>query len=219
MDTCFLILCLVFGQVPLISLPQTATAKPGRLIRIQATTSNPASQVRWLNSDPDNADLIPINAEKAAIFSTPSPGVFRIWAYTAAGDVPSDPALCVITVGTPPPPPPTDPLSAALQAAYTGDALPTKGPKKNLLQALYQVASTDTVNRTDLATVGDLYIALVSARKSLMADSDLLAERQVIEKYLDSKLPTTQTTPLDAATRTLCGTEFAKVTTALGVLK
>src|SRR4051794_17171521 len=93
------------------------------------------------------------------------PGRYHVLAYTAVGDVPSEPALCTVVVEgapTPPPPgpsptppapnpnppgpnptppapspkPPSDPLVQALQAAYVADADPNKAKSLRALAAL-----------------------------------------------------------------------------------
>lgn len=45
---------------------------------------------------------------KATVVSSSKPGVYRLLVYTALGDVPSDPQICRIIIGTPPPPTPPD---------------------------------------------------------------------------------------------------------------
>src|SRR5205807_2227107 len=121
--------------------------------------------------------------DQQAIFSAPSPGRYRILAYTAAGDVPSLPALTTVTVEGPvppvppgpgpgpdpgPDPNPPDPLVQALQAAYAAETDAAKAQQVNLLAALYRNAAASTVNQQELKTLGDLYQVLRAAGAALL---------------------------------------------------
>src|SRR3954454_13751325 len=137
----FLLLLLLAGPAwagePAVKLPTEVRARPGRLTLIRAETEGKV--LRWVSLS-EGADLLPY-LDKQAIFSAPAPGRYRILAYTAAGDVPSEPALCTVIVegasppgpaptppgpAPPPPgpgpgPPPPDRLRADLEAAYRAD--------------------------------------------------------------------------------------------------
>jgi hypothetical protein len=94
-----------FADGPTINLPASLTARPGRLVVVKATTNGKA--VKWVSLS-DEADLLPY-LDNSAIFNAATPGTYRILAYTALGDVPSEPAICTVTVGEPTPPIPPGP--------------------------------------------------------------------------------------------------------------
>src|SRR5437762_12251327 len=80
---------------PVVKLPAEIKAKPGRLLKLQAETGG--KLVRWVVCS-DDADLIPFGDGKSAIFCAPSAGRYRILAWTAEGDVPSEAAVCLVVV-------------------------------------------------------------------------------------------------------------------------
>lgn len=101
----------VFAQTPpTIKLPPELKVDRGRQIIIKAETTGKA--VVWINTDPLNADLTTRGGDgKEVVFSAPETGLYRLYAYTAAGDVPSQPAACMVRVigVNPPGPHPPDP--------------------------------------------------------------------------------------------------------------
>lgn len=87
---------------PTVKLPAEVRTKPGRLLKLSAETDG--KTVRWAIASED-ADLIPSESGRWAIFSAPAPGRFIVLAWTAAGDVPSEAARCIVVVGDAPPGP------------------------------------------------------------------------------------------------------------------
>lgn len=216
--------CEAFAAEPAVKLPTEIRAKPGRLLRLQAETTN--KHVRWFLSNPDDADLIPIAAEKAAIFCSPTVGRYRVFCYTAAGDVPSEPAVCVVIVGeapdpgpkpppSPDPPEPSDPFAKALQAAYAADAAPDKAKRRDQLASLYRYAANLVSGESEIDTVGKLYDVLRDAGKILVGDQVLPGVRRAIAEELSKVLPTSPSAPLDKATRERCASQFTRVAKAL----
>lgn len=219
MRTLFILLLTATGAAaadPAVTLPKELKARPGRLLQIKAETEG--KTVRWFCPSED-ADLLPYpGAEKAAIFVSPTPGQYRVYAYTAAGDIPSEPACCVVTVEgqppSPPAPPPSDPLAQALQAAYAGDPSPTKAKSLELYHGLLLQAAAGTTNDPGIKTVGQLRDVIHQAAQSLIGDN-LAALRKAIETQLDRSLPTTANAPLDQ-NRDVCRRELQRVADALG---
>lgn len=221
----------VWADPPVLTVPAKLDAKPGRMARLAVKADNTVNVKWWVEST--EADLFreydPTAISLCFVADQPGTYTVRIIASGNKGEL-SEPVACVITVGTPVPPVPptpptppvppipTDPLTQSLQAAYTTEADPQKAAKKDLLHSLYQVASQTTVNDPSLATTADLLAKMQAARKALLADQDLLATRQAVEGYLNSKLPKDPAS-LDLATRQLVGAEFQKVATALGNIK
>ena len=93
-----------------VTLPAEVKVRPGGLAVVSATTE--AADVGWVN--PDGLELIPsalLRSSKAVVAVAGKPGVYRLYAYTAA---PEPAALCRVLVEgepspTPPGPTPTPP--------------------------------------------------------------------------------------------------------------
>ena len=213
--------CPASAAEPAVTLPAELKVRPGRLLQIRAETAGKV--VKWFCPDSDNADLLPYpGQEKTAIFCSPVPGKYRVFAFTAAGDVPSDPAVCCDTVGDPPPPappnPPTDPLTQTLQAAYAQEPAASRSGHRDLLQALYRQAARDTVNQPGLKTLGDLHATLLAARQSLLPEGALGKVREAIAAFLDGQLPRDPAAPLTPDLRGLLTRTFTHVADSLGGL-
>ena len=99
--------------VPYVKMPEKVEVAIGRFARIKIETNG--KTIRWMvppeldsfrEYDPDPAVI-------RLVVVGYSDGQYRIWAYTALGDVPSDPAICTVIVGKGPgpiPPVPPDPV-------------------------------------------------------------------------------------------------------------
>ncbi len=207
---------------PTVRLPKELKARPGRLLQIKADTDG--KTVRWFCPSED-ADLLPYpGADKTALFVSPTPGKYYLYAYTAAGDVPSEPACCVVTVEAPPPPPPppappapSDPLIQALQTAYAGDPSPDKAGQLQLYHTVLAQAATTTVSDAGIQTVGQLHDIIHQAAQTLIGNN-LDALRKVIEAELNKSLPVTAGAPMDQY-RDQCKKELSRIADALGRIK
>src|SRR5262245_50515164 len=115
--------------VPDVSLPDTIAVKPGRMIKVQATTKDPASVVYW-----DTGGLVPgtefdlIKLDNtSAIMLFPTQGKYKIGALVATAKDKLCMAYTYVVVGDPgpgpgptppvPPTPPTPPGPGKLAAA------------------------------------------------------------------------------------------------------
>lgn len=207
-----------------VKIPTELKTKPGRLLRIKAETQQKI--VKWFIYS-EEADLIPFESSKEAIFSSPTPGKYRVVVYTAAGDIPSDPKICVVTVEgenpDPPSPPgpgplPTDPLVKKLTDAYKADTLVDKDKKLAALIAIYKNANALAINDRNILTVGQLYETLRKTALEVIGN-DLDSIRQIIKVELDGKLPKGVNDPLDERNRMLCSVEFKRIEEALRKVK
>lgn len=106
---------------PAITLPPEVRTRPGRIAKITAIC---AGKVRWLNVH-DDLDLIESETGRWVIVSASRPGRYRLAAYTADKDGPSEPAYCVVVVegNDPAPPPPPAPPSPEKKKGEPKDAL------------------------------------------------------------------------------------------------
>ena len=171
----FILLSLLV-QSPKVELPATLNAKPGRLIQITAKTEQKA--VKWFLASSD-ADLIVMESTKTAIFSAMIPGDYRLIAYTAASDVPSDPSICIVTVGNIAPIPPNDPLAVALENIWGALQEPDSKTSKAALIATYRDGAA-LVDDPKIVDFGAFHAALLAARRKRLADDKLLTIRERI---------------------------------------
>ncbi len=119
----------------------------------------------------------------------------------------------------PPIPSPTDPFISTLQAAYATDTDANKATLKGQLAAVFAQGSSVTVNDTSLKSVADLLTKMQANANADVGASTLKNARSAIGAELASRLPTAPSTPLDATTRSLCGKQFARISSLLGAIK
>lgn len=210
------------GAEPIVRLPATVHAKPGRLVKLTAETD--CKQVRWFVCG--DADLIPSESGKWAIFSAPAVGSYRVVAFTAAGDVPSEPAVCAVVVEgptppeppTPPTPPPDDPFVSALQAAYGADVDQGKADHKKNLASLYRQGAI-TAQKPTVETWGKLFEVMMVVARDVGLAGKLQAVQGVIQTELKKSLPTDPAKVLDADGRALAAKVFGKVAASLEAVR
>ncbi|QEL14888.1 hypothetical protein [Limnoglobus roseus] len=201
---------------PSIKLPSEVTGQPGRILQLKAEATGP--HVRWFLAS-DDADLVPFPDGKVALFSSPKAGKYTVLAWTAAGDVPSDAAKCVVTIAGPPAPPPApSPFLRDLQKLYADDATTDKAGPLAQLAALYHEAVTFVV-KADVATTSDLAARIRAAGSTLLAADALVGVRKRIAEEVAKELSTDGDKPLDAATRAKAAKLFEQIATHLEELK
>jgi len=188
-------LCLLLtllGVDPAVQLPTTMQAKPGRLIQIAAKSEQ--KTIKWFLVG-DDADLIVMESSKSAIFSATNPGSYKVIAWTASGDIPSDPAICVVQVGDSPapvpptPPAPVDPLQTTLQGIYGGLQDTKKNEYRRTLAAVYRQAAT-AINDPQLRTAGELYAVIRRSAVKALPDEALQPIRERLAEEIATVLPT-----------------------------
>ena len=214
-----LLLATLFAQPPApeIRLPDEVKAAPGRIVRLTAETTG--RHVRWYLAS-DDADLVPFPDGTAAVFSSPKPGRYTVLAWTAAGDVPSDVARCVVVVGDPPgpAPPPAGPFARDLRKLFADDSASDKPAHAAQLAALYREAVA-FAEKADVATTGDLAARIRAAAATLVPADALVGLRKRIAEEVAKELFTDGEKPLDAATRTKAAKLFDRIATTLEGLK
>lgn len=107
---------------PFVTLPAEITGEPGAFIAVRPTTNG--KQVRYLATTP-GLNVFPADMlrDPTATVVTAQTGRYQLVAYTAIGDVPSEPAVVSIVVGAAPPPVPPNPPTPPNPPA----PLPTSG--------------------------------------------------------------------------------------------
>ncbi len=208
----YLMLLAADPAPPPIRLPAEVTAKPGRLVRLDADT--PGTVVRWFALG--EVDLLALPGTKSAVAVSPSAGRFLILAWTASGDVPSEAARCVLVVGDPTPPAPVDPLATDLKAAFTADPSPQKTTHARQLASAYRQSITATASARNPA---ELYAVLKQAVTAAVPTDALPGVRRRIADEVNRILNADADAPMDTVTRAADGKLFARVATLLEELK
>ncbi len=208
----YLLLLAADPAPPPIRLPAEVSARPGRLVRLEADTQG--TVVRWLLVG--DADLLPLPGTKTAVACSPTAGRFLVIAWTASGDVPSEAARCTLVVGDPAPPPPADPLAADLKTAFAADPSPQKAAHVKQLASAYRQAATAAGSARTAAELYETLKQFVAA--GLPADA-VVGVRKRLAVEVAKTLTTDADSPLDATTRAAAGKLFARLATLLEELK
>ncbi len=212
-----LILPFTLAQTPepTIKLPAEAKGQPGRIVRLTAETAS--KHVRW-HLVSDDADLVPFPEGKVALFTAPKAGRYTVLAWTAAGDVPSDAAKCVVVVGEPVVPAPADPFARDLKKQFVDDGSADKARHLAQLAALYREAIV-YADKADVTTAGDLANRIRTAASTLIPADALVGVRKRIAEEIAKELPLDGDKPLDAATRAKAAKLFERIAVRLEELK
>jgi hypothetical protein len=120
--------------------------------------------------------------QRATVVTSARPGRYRLLAYTSVADVPTEPVITTVIIGssTPPVPPPIDTLADALSGIYGGSQERDKAATLAKLLTLYRAAPA-TIRSPTITTTEQLYSAMVAARKTAgIADAALSPVRERI---------------------------------------
>lgn len=198
--------------VPLVTLEagSPVTAEVGKKCVVEVKTT--AKKVTW--KVPAGVDSVPLDAKRLAVWALP--GTYTITALAPNGDDVVLADLTLTITGDIGPSSPVSTLNNDVKLAYAADKSMNKADLVKKLAALYRAAGTVTVKDTSIKTYYDLFSDVSTANAAQMGQTDLQGVRVVIQKYLDGKLPTDKTTPIN---RTTAGTEFLNVATALEAIK
>jgi hypothetical protein len=195
---------------PTVSLPAEVAVAPGRLAIIPAKSTG--TMVRWLNPHA-NTDLAMLADDKSAAFVSPMPGRFTIYAWTAAGDMPSVAAACVVIVGDAGPA--IDPLIAEFRklAALDGSVDSLKHVKT--FAGIYRDAAKSIAN-AEIKSLADVSLRIKAAAATIPAEA-LTALRSRIAEEIAKSLPLNDAL-LDASTRATAAKTFTRIATCLEAL-
>jgi hypothetical protein len=120
--------------------------------------------------------------QRATVVTSARPGRYRLLAYTSVADIPTEPVITTVIIGssTPPVPPPIDTLADALGGIYGGSQEKDKAATLARLLTLYRSAPA-TIRSPTITTTEQLYAAMVVARKNAgIADAALSPVRERI---------------------------------------
>ena len=211
-----LLLALAFNQS--IILPENITGRPGSFIQVEAKTD--CKVVEWVLLD-SGLELFPVNLlanTKTAVVTSTTPGVYRLLAYGATGDIPSKPAIVTITIGTPPEPADKSEICRRIETLFKADTDAEKITQAKayagVFRALAQAAQDEKIK-----TAGELFKIGSLAATNVLTEKQITAIRDEIGGYLNSKLNTETAHLLTAEDRKKCASEFLTIAKILEALK
>ena len=211
-----LLLALAFNQS--IILPENITGRPGSFIQVEAKTD--CKVVEWVLLDA-GLELFPVNLlanTKTAVVTSTTPGVYRILAYGATGDIPSKPAIVTITIGTPPEPADKSEIYKRIETLFKADTdaekLSQAKAYAGVFRALAQAAQDEKIK-----TAGELFKIGSLAATNVLTEKQITSVRDEIGGYLNSKLNTETAHLLTAEDRKKCASEFLTIAKILEALK
>lgn len=128
-----------------LTLPAEVKGQPGAFVAVAAQTKG--KTVKWFTPDP-GLNVFPahlLKDTKTTVVTALRPGSYRLYAYSAIGSEPTDPALCLVVIsdGLPPDPKPEpkpEPPAPPTLAAYLKLALAKDGDTTANRAALGQMA-------------------------------------------------------------------------------
>jgi|DEB19_MinimDraft_3_1074340.scaffolds.fasta_scaffold63096_2 hypothetical protein len=155
-------LCLLAGQD--LKLPAEVRGEVAAFVTVVAETTGKTVKFYPLDGGLSVFPAALLANPKATVVVAAKSGTYRLLAYTAAGDVPSDPQICRVVIGngkpddvkppTPPPPQPDqDPLLESLVGIYGGLQEPNKQKHVQALADIYRRAAATVDQFADLGTL------------------------------------------------------------------
>jgi hypothetical protein len=205
--------------VPL-KVPAEVKAAPATNAEIRAETTGKV--VRWVALTP-GLSVRPIDDGRVLLVSGPA-GRYDLLAYTALGDVPSEPARCAVVIGDAPgpgpgpnpkpPEPPPGAFRAKLKAAFDADPAPPDLKREHAkdLAALYRAAAK-LAEDAAVPTSGELLRRVRDAGGTLIGTDALREVRRAAGSELSALLPTDA--PLSPAHRASAAALFRKLASIL----
>jgi hypothetical protein len=211
---CVLSFAATDPATPTLKMPAEVKAQPSTISELRADTNG--KTVVWVVLTP-GLSVRPVDGGRTLLFTGPA-GRYECIAYTALGDVPSDPARCVIVIGDvppnpgpnpKPPDPPPDVLRTKLKAAFTADGATPEAKREQVkdLAALYRAAAK-LAEDSSVPTSGELLRRVRDAAGTLIGPDALKEVRRVVGGELATLLPTDAA--LSDAQRTTTAALFRK---------
>lgn len=200
---------------PVLTLPKEVRVPAATLGEVKAETAG--KHVRWVV--PAGLSTRPLDNGRTLLVTGP-PGSYALWAYTAVGDVPSDPARTVVVIGgdpAPPRPEPADPLRGRMRAAFDADPAPPPAKREQArdLAELYRQAGK-LCGDPAVLTSGDLLQRVKAAAVTLVGADALKDVRRVAAAEIAAVLATDA--PLTDDQRTRAAAAFARLAETLDAL-
>ena len=211
-----LMLALLAGQK--VELPAEIRGEVGSFIAVRPKTDGKLVRYYSLDAGLNSFPAELLSDATATVVTAPKPGRYRLLAYTALGDRPSDPVIVTIVVGGAAPP--TPPVPTPTPGEYERSLLDIYGALQDsdrdatrvALAKVYRACVTECMgNHT---TAGDLYQALVKIASAVPA-SKLSTLRDRVGSEVAKIAPNDPTATITAAQRASVGDIYERTATLL----
>jgi hypothetical protein len=201
------------GLVSRPQIPAEVRAQPGRLAVIHADSPAP---IRWHRcASAHDPDVLILDDGKTVIVVAAQPGRYELFAWSAAGNQPTEAAQCSIIVEAASPP---DALVETLRVAWAKEVGPLRLHHRDTLIRIYRQAADELTPQISLATLNQLYSAIRRNAQNSLPDDALVATRTAIGEALRQRLPTVDG-PLTEELRHRCAESFRAIAAALDQLE
>lgn len=211
-----LMLALMCGQK--VELPAEIRGEVGSFIAVRPKTDGKLVRYYSLDAGLNSFPAELLSDATATVVTAPKPGRYRLLAYTALGDRPSDPVIVTIVVGGAAPP--TPPVPTPTPGEYERSLLDIYGALQDsdrdatriALAKVYRACVTECMGSH--ATAGDLYQALVKIASAVPA-SKLSTLRDRVGSEVAKIAPNDPTATITAAQRASVGDIYERTATLL----
>lgn len=209
-----LMLALMCGQK--VELPAEIKGEVGSFIAVRPKTDGKLVRYYSLDSGLNSFPAELLSDATATVVTAPKPGRYRLLAYTALGDRPSDPVIVTIVVGGAAPPTPPVPTPGEYERSlldiYGALQDSDRDATRIALAKVYRACVTECMgNHT---TAGDLYQALVKIASAVPA-SKLSTLRDRVGAEVAKIAPNDPTATITAAQRASVGDIYERTATLL----
>lgn len=202
------LILLALAQQPKVEFPAQFSGRVGQYVVVKPSKLE-GKTVKYFPLSP-GLEVFPselLSDKTATVVSSVLPGRFTLIAYTALGDIPSDPASIEIVIGNPSPnpvppmpnpPAPTpneDPLLESLLPIWGALDEPNKLQSKDKLVRVYR-QSAAIYRDPGFSTVGQAFQRSKEISRSLIPDSALNSLRVRIGEELKRTAPVDPAMPL-----------------------
>jgi hypothetical protein len=181
-----LLLLLALGQD--IKLPANLAVQPGVMTRVVAETKGTSVKFVSLDKELQLADSTWLSDPKSAILVATKPGKYKVLAYTAHENNPSNPVFMEVSVAESAPPVPNE-LLETMKSVFGADSSPTKLEDLKTLYVAYQVVLNTDFN--NIQTNEQLFQAVEMIFKQCkVSPTSLPALRDVLGNYFITNMGT-----------------------------
>jgi hypothetical protein len=208
-----LMLVLMCGQK--VELPAEIQGEVGSFIAVRPKTDGKLVRYYSLDAGLNSFPAELLSDPTATVVTAPKAGRYRLLAYTALGDRPSDPVIVTIVVGAAPPTPPVPTpgeYERSLLDIYGALQEPDRDATRIALAKVYRSCVTECMGSH--ATAGDLYQALIKIASAVPA-TKLSTLRDRVGAEVAKIAPNDPTATITAAQRASVGDIYERTATLL----
>ena len=209
-----LLLVLMCGQK--VELPAEIRGEVGSFIAVRPKTDGKLVRYYSLDAGLNSFPAELLSDPTATVVTAPRAGRYRLLAYTALGDRPSDPVIVTIVVGGAAPPTPPVPTPGEYERSlldiYGALQEPDRDASRIALAKVYRSCVTECMGSH--ATAGDLYQSLVKIASAVPA-AKLSTLRDRVGAEVSKVVPNDPTLPITAAQRASVGDIYERTATLL----